>query len=58
LAEDPEDQSIEAQLAHAKKIQAVARKKKYKVPKHEATFLQNLFLPPIHKWDPAYKSIL
>jgi hypothetical protein len=58
LADDLDDQSIEAQLARAEKIQAVARKKKYKVPRHEATFLQNLFLPPIHKWDPAYKSMV
>jgi hypothetical protein len=56
LAEDLDDLSIEGQIARAKKIQAVAKPKKYKVPEHEATFLQNLFLPPIHKWDPAYKS--
>jgi hypothetical protein len=56
LAEDLEDCSIEAQLARVQKIKAVAKKKKYRVPKHEAEFLQNLFLPPIHKWDPAYKS--
>jgi hypothetical protein len=56
LADDPEDLSIDAQIARAQKIQAVARKKKYIVPDHEATFLQDLFLPPIHKWDPAYKS--
>ncbi len=48
--------SIEAQLARAQKIKSVAQKKKYIVPEKEATFLQDLFLPPIHKWDPAYKS--
>jgi hypothetical protein len=56
LADDDEDMSIEAQLARAEKIKSVAKKKKYTVPKHEAEFLQDLFLPPIHKWDPAYKS--
>jgi hypothetical protein len=56
LADDADDMSIEAQLARAEKIQAVAKKKKYKVPKHEADFLQNLFLPTIDEWDPAYKS--
>jgi hypothetical protein len=56
LAEEDEDMSIDAQLARARKIKAVAKKKKYTVPKHEAEFLQDLFLPPIHKWDPAYKS--
>jgi hypothetical protein len=56
LADDMDDQSIEAQLARAEKIRTVAKKKKYKVPKHEVQFIQNLFLPPIHKWDPAYKS--
>jgi hypothetical protein len=56
LADDADDMSIEAQLARAEKIRSVARQKKYNVPKHEVDFLQNLFLPPIHKWDPAYKS--
>jgi hypothetical protein len=56
LEEDTEDLSIDAQLARAEKIQAVAKKKKYQVPKHEVTFIQNLFLPPIDEWDPAYKS--
>ncbi len=56
LADDTDDMSIEAQLARAEKIRAVAKHKKYTVPKHEAEFLQDLFLPPIHKWDPAYKS--
>jgi hypothetical protein len=37
-------------------ISEVAKKKKYLVPQNEADFIQNLFLPPIHKWDPAYKS--
>lgn len=55
LAEDLDDMSIEGQLARAQKIKEVAKKKKYTVPEHEAQFLQNLFLPPIHKWDPAYK---
>ncbi len=58
LVDDAEDLSIEAQIKRAKKIQAVAKKKKYIVPKHEAEFLQDLFLPPIHKWDPAYKSMV
>jgi hypothetical protein len=48
--------SIDAQLARAQKIRAVAKMKKYLDPENEATFIQNLFLPPIHKWDPAYKS--
>jgi hypothetical protein len=48
--------SIDAQLARAEKIRSVAKKKKYRVPKHEARFLQDLFLPPIDEWDPAYKS--
>ncbi len=56
LADDADDMSIDAQLARAEKIKAVAKQKKYKVPKHEVDFIQNLFLPPIHKWDPAYKS--
>jgi hypothetical protein len=56
LAEDADGLSIDAQLAQAEKIKAVAKKKKYKVPKHEAKFIQNLFLPPIDEWDPAYKS--
>lgn len=56
LEEDADDLSIEAQLARAEKIQAVAKKKKYQVPKHEVAFIQNLFLPPIDEWDPAYKS--
>ncbi len=56
LEEDTEDMSIEAQLARAEKIQSVAKKKKYQVPKHEVSFIQNLFLPPIDEWDPAYKS--
>jgi hypothetical protein len=58
LADEPEDLSIDAQLARAQKIQAVAKKKKYLVPDHKANFLQDLFLPPIHKWDPAYKSMV
>ncbi len=53
LEDDADDLSIDAQVAQAEKIKAVARQKKYTVPKHEAEFLQNLFLPPIHKWDPA-----
>jgi hypothetical protein len=56
LAEDDEDLSIDAQLARAEKIQSVAKKKKYQVPVHEVNFIQNLFLPPIDKWDPAYKA--
>jgi hypothetical protein len=55
LEEEVDDLLIEGQLAHAKRIKAVGKKKKYTVPKHEAEFLQNLFLPHIHKWDPAYK---
>jgi hypothetical protein len=55
LAEDLDDMSIEGQLARACKIKEVAKQKKYNVPDHEAQFLQNLFVPPIHKWDPAYK---
>ncbi len=56
LADDADDMSIDAQLARAEKIQSVAKKKKYQVPKHEVDFIQNLFLPPIDGWDPAYKS--
>jgi hypothetical protein len=56
LADETEDMSIDAQLARAEKIQAVAKKKKYHVPKHEVTFIQDLFLPTIDEWDPAYKS--
>jgi hypothetical protein len=56
LAEESDDLSIDAQLARAEKIQSVAKKKKYVVPAHEADFIQNLFLPPIDEWDPAYKS--
>jgi hypothetical protein len=48
LEEDPNDMSIDGLLARTSKIRTVAKKKKYKVPQHEATFLQNLFLPPIH----------
>jgi hypothetical protein len=56
LEDDAEDLLIGAQIARAQKIQAVAKQKKYMVPKHEVDFIQDLFLPPIHKWDPAYKS--
>ncbi len=56
LADDADDMSIEAQLARVEKIQSVAKKKKYQVPKHEVDFIQNLFLPPIDAWDPVYKS--
>jgi hypothetical protein len=56
LADDEDDMSIEAQLARAEKIRSVAKKKKYHVPKHEVKFIQDLFLPPIDGWDPAYKS--
>jgi hypothetical protein len=56
LADDEDDLSIGAQLARAKKIRDVARKKKYIVPDNEVNFIQDLFLPPIDKWDPAYKS--
>lgn len=48
LEEDPGDFSIDGLLARTKKIRSVAKSKKYKVPKHEVTFLQNLFMPPIH----------
>jgi hypothetical protein len=48
LEEDLGDMSIDGLLARTKKIRMVAKKKKYKVPQHEATFLENLFLPPIH----------
>ncbi len=48
LKEDPTDMSLDGLLARTKKIRTVAKRKKYKVPKHEATFLQNLFMPPIH----------
>jgi hypothetical protein len=58
LAEDAEDLSIEAQLARAEKIKTVAKRKKYQVPAHEVEFIQNLFLPPIDGWDPAYKSMV
>ncbi len=56
LADDPENLSIDAQLARAQKIRSVAKKKKYVVSTSEAKFVQDLFLPPIHKWDPAYKA--
>jgi hypothetical protein len=56
LADEHDDMSIEAQLARAQKIQAVAKRKKYLVPENEVNFLQDLFMPPILKWDPAYKS--
>jgi hypothetical protein len=48
LEEDLGDMSIDGLLARTKRIRTVAKRKKYKVPKHEATFLQNLFMPPIH----------
>ncbi len=48
LEEDLGNMSIDGLLARTKKIRTVAKKKKYKVPKHEATFLENIFLPPIH----------
>lgn len=48
LEEDPGDLSIDGLLARTTKIRSVAKKKKYKVPQHEATFLQDLFMPPIH----------
>jgi hypothetical protein len=56
LADDPDDLSIDAQLARAQKIRKVAKKKQYIVPDNEVNFIQELFLPPINKWDPAYKS--
>ncbi len=48
LEEDLGDMSVDALLERTKKIRTVARKKKYRVPKHEAEFLENIFLPPIH----------
>jgi hypothetical protein len=48
LEEDPTDMSIDGLLARTSKIQTVAKRKKYKVPRHEATFLQELFMPTIH----------
>jgi hypothetical protein len=48
LEEDLGDMSIDGLLERTKKIRTVARKKKYRVPKHEADFLENIFLPPIH----------
>ncbi len=48
LEEDPGDMSIDGLLARTNKIRTVAKCKKYKVPQHEATFLQELFMPPIH----------
>jgi hypothetical protein len=58
LAEDLDDMSIEGQLTRARKIKEVAKPKKYTVPDHEAQFLQNLFLPLMHKWDRAYKPVV
>jgi hypothetical protein len=48
LEEDLGDMSIDGLLARTNKIRTVAKKKKYKVPRQEAEYLQNLFMPPIH----------